>query len=143
DLLLGPLGSPVLAVDLPGRGRNPAPAAEVTITACAEAVAADVDDAGFDDVVLVGHSLAGGVLPAAIGRLGERVRHAVFLAATVPEDGTCCLDTLDPEIRAMADAADPGREPVVMDDAMARLVLGDDLDERQFAWCLERMVPEV
>ena len=25
---------------------------------------------------------------------------------------------------------------------MARIVLGDDLDDAQFAWCVERLVPE-
>jgi hypothetical protein len=29
-----------------------------------------------------------------------------------------------------------------MDPAMARIVLGDDLTDQQFAWCLDRLVPE-
>jgi pimeloyl-ACP methyl ester carboxylesterase len=29
-----------------------------------------------------------------------------------------------------------------MDEATARLVLGDDLGEERFAWCVERLVPE-
>jgi pimeloyl-ACP methyl ester carboxylesterase len=140
DLLLPHLDTPALAVDLPGRGAHPADPTSVTLAACAEAVVTDVDDAGFDDVVVVGHSLAGCSMPGVIGRLGGRVRHAVFVACTVPEDGSSCLDTLDPSIRAMAESAPP--EPVPMGEAMARIVLGDDLDDEQFAWCVERMVPE-
>jgi len=139
------LDGPVLAVDLPGRGRHPMPLEDVDFAVCATSVAADLDEAGFDDVVLVGHSLAGCVLPAVVGRLGAaRVRSVAFVAATVPEGGVSALETLDDDLRARAGAAtaQPADEPATMDDAMARIVLGDDLDEEQFAWCVERLVPE-
>jgi pimeloyl-ACP methyl ester carboxylesterase len=148
DLVLPHLAAPVIAVDLPGRGTRPADRATVTLAGCAAAIAEDVDKAGFDEVVLAGHSLAGCSLPGAIGLLGERVRHAVFVACTVPEDGTSCFDTLDPEIQAMGRAAreredrgDPG-PPGVMGSTMAKALFGNDLDDEQFAWCVERMVPE-
>jgi pimeloyl-ACP methyl ester carboxylesterase len=142
DRLLPELGGPALAVDLPGRGRHPAPMGSVTLASCAETVAADVDSAGFDDVILVGHSLAGCSMPFIAARLGSRVRHAVFIACTVPEDGQSARDTLDPSIQALIAEADPGIATGVMDGEMARLVLGDDLDEAQLAWCTERLVPE-
>jgi len=105
-------------------------------------VRADIDAAGFDDVVLVGHSLAGCSIPATIALLGERVRHAVFVACTVPESGRSALDTLDPEIQAMIREAGEPLEPRPMDEVMARLVLGNDLTDEQFMWCVERLVPE-
>jgi pimeloyl-ACP methyl ester carboxylesterase len=114
----------------------------VTFADCAKSVVEDVDAAGFDEIVLVGHSLAGCSMPATIGLLGDRVRHAVFVACTVPEDGTTCIDTLDPEVQAVARAGRDTAEPRTMDEAMAKLVLGDDLDDGQFAWCVERFVPE-
>lgn len=145
DLVVPHLAAPAIAVDLPGRGKRPADLATVTLADCTAAIAEDVDRAGFDEVVLVGHSLAGCSLPGAIGLLGDRVRHAVFLACTVPEDGTSCFDTLDPEIQAMGRAArerGDQRDPGVMDTAMAKVVFGNDLDDDRFAWCVERMVPE-
>jgi pimeloyl-ACP methyl ester carboxylesterase len=142
DPLLPHLTAPAIAVDLPGRGRHPAPLASVTFADCAQAVAEDVDAAGFDEFVLVGHSLAGCSMPAMVGLLGERVRHAVFVACTVPADGTTCIDTLDPEVQAYGRAAGAASEPQAMDAEMAKLVLGDDLDDAQFAWCVERLVPE-
>ena len=142
DRLLPHLRGPVSAVDLPGRGRHPAPTAEVTLAACAQAVADDVDAAGFDEIVLVGHSLAGCSMPATVGQLGDRVRHAVFVACTVPEDGTSSLDTLDPEIQAMAREGLEGGATGVLDSALAKDLFGNDLDDEQFAWCVERMVPE-
>ncbi len=142
DRLLPHLDGPVLAVDLPGRGAHPAPLDAVSLQTCAASVHADIDAAGFDDVVLVGHSLAGCSMPGMIARLGVRVRQAVFVACTVPETGQSAFDTLDPEIQAMIREAGTPVEPRPMDPAMARIVLGDDLSEEQFAWCVERLVPE-
>jgi len=65
----------------------------------------------------------------------------VYVACTVPEDGSSAIDTLDPEVQAMARAA-PAGEPQAMDDTLAKLVLGNDLTDDQFAFCVERLVPE-
>jgi pimeloyl-ACP methyl ester carboxylesterase len=142
DRLLPFLPGPVLAVDLPGRGAHPVSLDSVTFAACAASVRDDIDAAGFDHVVLAGHSLAGCSMPAMVGGLGGRVQHAVFVACTVPENGRSAFDTLDPDVQAMIRAAG---EPVVarpMDAAMAKVVFGNDLDDEQFEWCVERLVPE-
>lgn len=143
DLVVPLVDGPVLAVDLPGRGAHPAPLDSVTLAGSARSLVADVDAAGFDEVVLVGHSLAGCSLPGAIGLLGDRVRHAVFVAATVPSHGASALDMLDPVIRELAaEAVRSGSAGGTLDLEIARVVFGNDLDEEQFAWMAERMVPE-
>jgi len=134
-----------IAVDLPGRGAHPADLRSVTFADCAESVQADIDAAGYDDVVLAGHSLAGCSMPSMIGLLGDRVRHAVFIACTVPETGKSAFDTLDPEVQAMARAGTEAAgdvEPRTMDGELAKLVLGNDLTDEQFEFCLERLSPE-
>ncbi|MGA8371747.1 MAG: alpha/beta hydrolase [Acidimicrobiales bacterium] len=136
------LAGSVLAVDLPGRGAHPAPLDAVGFDECAASVRDDIDAAGFDSVVLVGHSLAGCSMPAMVALLGERVRGLVFVACTVPEDGRSAFDTLDPDIQAMIRDAREPLEPGPMDPALAKIVLGNDLDDEQFAWCAERLVPE-
>lgn len=142
DALHAHLVGPVLAVDLPGRGRHPADLQTVCVATAAASIVADIDEAGFDEVMLVGHSLAGSSMPATIGLLGQRVRHAVFVAATVPEDGTSGLDTLPEDIRGMAlEAARTGGSGV-LDSELARVLFGNDLNEEQFAWMQQRMVPE-
>src|ERR1700710_355888 len=98
------MSAPSIAVDLPGRGAHPAGLRTVTFADCAESVRADMDAAGFDDVVLAGHSLAGCSMPSMVELLGARVRHAVFVACTVPETGKSAYDTLDPEVQALARA---------------------------------------
>jgi pimeloyl-ACP methyl ester carboxylesterase len=139
------MSAPSIAVDLPGRGSHPADLRAVTFADCAESVRVDVDAAGFDDIVLAGHSLAGCSMPAMIGLLGDRVRHAVFIACTVPETGQSAFDTLDPEVQAMARAgaaATSDTEPRAMDGELAKLVLGNDLTDEQMAFCLDRLVAE-
>ena len=111
------------------------------IGSAAASVAADVDAAGFDDVILVGHSLAGCSMPATIGLLGDRVRHAVFVACTVPDHGSSAIDMLPADLQTFARAnldADPG----VLSPELAKGMFGNDLDDAQFAWMLEQMVPE-
>jgi pimeloyl-ACP methyl ester carboxylesterase len=135
-------GRPVLAVDLPGRGAHPAPPEEITFDRAAASVVADIDAAGFEDVVLVGHSLAGASMPATIGKLGDRVRHAVFVACTVPDQASSCLDMLPPDMQEFARPALEAGEVGMLSEEMAKEVFGNDLDDAQFAWMVERMVPE-
>ena len=142
ERLIPHLEGPALAVDLPGRGMHPAPLDSVDFKACASSVREDIDAAGFDELVLVGHSLAGCSMPATISLLGDRVRHAVFVACTVPKDGQSSIDNLDPEIQEMIRSAGVPPEPRPMDASMAKIVLGNDLDDEQFAWCVERLVAE-
>jgi pimeloyl-ACP methyl ester carboxylesterase len=133
ELVLPFLDGPAIAVDLPGRGTHPADLEAVTFADCADSVADDVDGAGFDEVVLVGHSLAGCSMPSIVERLGPRVRHAVFVACTVPEKGMSSTETLDPEVQARIERGDP--------DLMS-FVFGTDLTDEQVAWCAERVVAE-
>jgi len=47
---------------------------------------------GLNDVVLVGHSYGGMVIPGVMDLMPERIRHAIFLDAAVPEDGMSAQD---------------------------------------------------
>jgi pimeloyl-ACP methyl ester carboxylesterase len=71
--------TPVLAVDLPGRGSVPA---------------------ALTDVVLVAHSMGGLTAPGVAAALGaERVRALVMVAACIPPQGGTVMDTLSPVLR--------------------------------------------
>jgi pimeloyl-ACP methyl ester carboxylesterase len=87
---------PSFAVDLPGRGSRPADLTRVTTEDAAASVAADVRDAVPGDVMLVGHSVAGTLIPAASARLGGHVRHLVFLAGITAADGELPLEVFLP-----------------------------------------------
>jgi pimeloyl-ACP methyl ester carboxylesterase len=67
--------------------------------ALAQAAAATVD-CGTGPVVVIGHSAAGVLLPAIAEAIGDRVRGAVFVDATLPQPGRSWLDTAPPPLAA-------------------------------------------
>jgi pimeloyl-ACP methyl ester carboxylesterase len=101
-----------LAVDLPGRGSTPGDLATLTIDQCVDSVIAQIDAALLDDVVLVGHSMAGITVPGVAAKLGpSRVRRLVMVACCVPKQGTTIVDTLAGPFRVMAARAARSRKP--------------------------------
>jgi pimeloyl-ACP methyl ester carboxylesterase len=86
------------AVDLPGRCDVPADLASLTHEACVQSVADQIlKHIGSEGgpVVVVGHSLAGVVIPGLVHRLGvRRVQHVVFVACCMPPQGMSVLDIL-------------------------------------------------
>jgi pimeloyl-ACP methyl ester carboxylesterase len=133
SLVTARLRTSVLAVDLPGRPCRPAPKGRTGIADAAAAVMADIDAAGFDRVVLAGHSLAGSVLPAVTGLLEDRVAHVVFVACTVPAQGTTALSTLE---LSFFDAIRAARE------ANPDVGLAADLDPEQLGWYRRHVVAD-
>lgn len=112
---------PSIAVDLPGRGARPADITRVTVDQAADAIADDVRRRVDGDVVLVGHSAAGTILPSAAARLDGRVRHLVYVAGISAPDGEVPVGEFMP------------------DDAEAAAAYLDRLRERHAGKSLEAM----
>lgn len=144
ERLIPHLDAPTLAVDLPGRGTRPRALDDVTVAVCADSVAADVDEAGFDRVVLVGHSLAGVLLPEIGARLGDRLTHLVFVASLVAADGRSSIDSMPADLaaRARVRLRALGGASSEIDVEHHREQLCNDMDEEQTAFTLARLVPD-
>ncbi len=99
DRLIPLLSFPAFAVDLPGRGSKPANLTGITIGDWVDSVVEDIENAGFEDVVLVGNSLAGVTMPGVATRLPNKMRHLVFSSCTVPAHGKRAVDFLRPDIK--------------------------------------------
>lgn len=96
----------VLAVDLPGRTGKRADLASIQITDFVNSVVTDVDEAGFGDVVIVGHSMAGLTAPGVVAKLGAaRARELILIAAFVPPQGRSVVDTLGGPLAPLARSA--------------------------------------
>src|SRR5437899_13102364 len=93
------LRSPWVAVDLPGRRHRPANLSRIGRDDCVRAVRRDIES--LDEVVLVGHSSGGYVIPGVAALSPRLVRRLVFVAATVPAEGTRPVDFLKPGLKEM------------------------------------------
>jgi pimeloyl-ACP methyl ester carboxylesterase len=88
-------GAQVLALDVPGcgakRGRE---LSALDSDAIAAELLADIVAAGLSNVVLVGHSLAGAILPLMAKAAPDRFRRLIYLTCTAPLFGTSFLDQM-------------------------------------------------
>ena len=95
----------------------------------------------LDDVVLVGHSMGGIVVPRVAEVVPDRIRRVVWLAAVVADDGESLLDAV-PQSPAIARAVTIGpdgtahTDPDLIIDANMQ-----DGDAEQRAWFHDRHVP--
>jgi len=148
DALVPRLRTEVCVVDLPGRPNRPAVLAELTLDDFADSVVADVNAAGLDRVVLVGHSMAGLTVPGVIDRLGERVAGVVLVSCIVPEPGGTAIDLFPQPLRgylrrrfgrALVDPADPG---LSIPRWLARRLFYSDLSAAAAEPYLDRLCPD-
>lgn len=133
----------MLAVDLPGRGGTPADLSAVTITDCVDSVVADIRGAGLNDVVIVGHSLAGVTVPGVVAKLGAaRVREMVLISAFVPPQGATVADSVRGPLRPLARLAGRITKPLPLPAAAARLVFCNGMTRPQRSFALSRLCLE-
>ncbi len=74
---------------------------KATIADCVEHILAQMDSAGFEQAVIVGHS-GGGILAGQLARQApERIQHLVFISANIPLDGHTALHGLPASVRLL------------------------------------------
>lgn len=147
DAMIPLLDGPALAIDLPGRGENPADLATVSITQFVTGVTDVIVGNDLRNVILVGHSMAGLTLPGVAERVPSRLARLVFVSCVVPPHGKPLADVLgdlSPTVRSVADRI--GDQLVDSRGALhpdfARAMFCNDMDDAQAAYTLDRMVPE-
>lgn len=80
---LAALGHTARAIDLPGNGDDPTPAADVTLDLYADAIL----NATRGPILLVGHSMGGFPITAAAQRAPDRFTALIYLCAYLPQPG--------------------------------------------------------
>jgi len=140
------LSGTVLAVDLPGRGRNPQDLGSLTISDFVESVTNEIVAHDLTDVTLVGHSMAGLTLPGVAERIPDRLSHLVFVSCAVPPHGTRPRDVLGDLSPSVQEVAGKIGDEVVSQGGLhadlARAMFCNDMDERTTESTLARRVPE-
>lgn len=92
------LGHQAFAFDLPGHGNDQTPRSMVTFESYVEAANGFLRSLDIDVAVLVGHSLAGIILPEVAVANALRISRVVFIAGLVLDVGEAAIDLI-PEIR--------------------------------------------
>lgn len=111
-----------LTLDIPGCGsKRGFDTATMDFDALVANMIADLDASGLSDVVLVGHSQAGTVLPRIAEARPERLKRLVTIAAVAPPPGRSVRYTNPPE------SADEQQmpDPATMGDFLRRLFCND------------------
>ncbi|HEY4398669.1 MAG TPA: alpha/beta fold hydrolase [Acidimicrobiia bacterium] len=146
------LDGDVLAVDLPPKSVRGGPQRleprpelrTLTVGDFAESVLRDIDSAGFERFVLVGHSMGGLTISEVARRVPDRVEHLVYVSCMVPPDGASAIEALPAELRPMTrqaveEARDGGDNPIGgLDEQTTRLMFCNDMDEEQTRFVLDR-----
>jgi pimeloyl-ACP methyl ester carboxylesterase len=132
-----------LAVDLPGRGRTQGDLAAATIGEWVDSVVADVAAAGFDDIVIVGHSMAGVTVPGVVTKLGSaRVREMILVAAFVPAQGQAIVDTLGGPLATFARYAARGGRPFKIPRVATRYAFCNGMTREQRRLTMSKLCAE-
>ncbi|MBI3757387.1 MAG: alpha/beta fold hydrolase [Deltaproteobacteria bacterium] len=84
--LLEKHGHTVIAPDLPSHGRDKTPVSAVTLQAYVDTVGA-ILDAQREPVVLVGHSMGGGIITQTAEYRPDKIKTLVYLTALLPANG--------------------------------------------------------
>lgn len=124
----------ILLADLPGRRDVPGDLATLTIEECVSSVCDQILPRVQLDrpLIVVGHSLAGVILPGVVNKLGPHiVEHVILVATCVPPKGQSVVDALPvvlkPIVRLIA------RRPVIarVPQTVSRWFFGNHASRRQ------------
>jgi pimeloyl-ACP methyl ester carboxylesterase len=147
--LLDHLDGTVLAVDLPPKSIRGVPAPDVpppevattSLDDFATSAIADVDAAGIDRFVLVGHSMGGLTIAEMARRIPERIDRLVFVSCIVPREGALAAEAVPSSFGDETRDALANRDAdhaTRSDEAMLRRMFCNDMTEEQTQLVLTR-----
>jgi pimeloyl-ACP methyl ester carboxylesterase len=123
--MLSRLAVPMLAIDLPGRGRRPAPLDLQTYASFIASAETEVLANDLHDIVVVAHSMGGITAIGLLERVPARIKHCVFIAAPIPAEGESIAQFM--------------QRRVLLSDAQ---ILFHDLSPEDAQRCLSRITAE-
>jgi pimeloyl-ACP methyl ester carboxylesterase len=135
---------PVIAVDMPGHGQTPGNLTTVGIADCVRSAVAQIEDAGLNEVILVGHSMAGLTVPGVVAKLGAaRVREMILAASCLPRQGEAIVDTLaGPLAWYVRRAVRLKKPPTTTPNVLSALLFCNGMTRSQRRYTLSRIHPE-
>jgi pimeloyl-ACP methyl ester carboxylesterase len=141
--MLARLAAPMLAIDLPGRGRRPAPLDRQTYASFIASAETEVLANDLHDIVLVAHSMGGITAIGLLERIPARIKHCVFIAAPIPAGGESIAQLLQRRVM-LSDAQTQAHSAIESGVATPGLAdtLFHDLTPEDAQRCLSRITAE-
>ena len=143
--ILQDAGHTVIAVDLPGHGKNIIPRDQITLDNYVRHVC-EIVDAQSEPVILVGHSMGGLTISQVAEERPDRLKMIVFLTALMPKNGESRNDLsarVNEEARVAAAriSTDDGLANTVSEDLLKGLFYGD-CNDADIAFAKAYLVPQ-
>jgi len=91
--LLESSGNRAIAIDLPGHGEDTTPLKEVTMESYVQRVTQVINEIGHE-IILVGHSLGGGIITQVAENIPSNISRLIYLAGVIPQSGQTLLDVV-------------------------------------------------
>jgi len=132
--LLKQAGHTAIAPDLPGHGKDKTPIPEITLQGYVQRVCETVD-AQVEPVILVGHSMGGGVITQAAEECPDKLKMLVYLCAFLPGNGESLFDWIQRNTESLLL---PNR--VLAEDKSYSTIRGDAVKEVFYADCSDEDV---
>lgn len=130
--LLSNDGHNVVALDLPGHGENKANIADVNMNAYVQTVVKAINDLG-EEVILVGHSLAGAVISQVAQIIPEKIESLIYVAAMLLKDGESPLSVMQNdaggELLPNSLFSEDGSYATISEETVRNVLLNDVDDE--------------
>ena len=126
------MGHRALAPDMPGRGTDRMPIAQVTLDHIVERICETIGQAD-EKVVLVGHSYGGAMITQTAEHCADRIERLIYVTAFLLEDGQALMDLAredeDSALNGQVDFLDEERVAKVREDVIRECFYGDCCDE--------------
>lgn len=137
-------GHKAFTIDLPGHGADKTPRGEVTIDSYIKIIFDFIEANKIKQLTIVGHSLAGTLLPRVACSFRENIDEVIFLAAIVLDVGERAIDYIPqsrrPSYFAMAENSNDSTFMVKF--SVARQVFFNDLSDADAHHYYEKLTPQ-
>ncbi|MDB6144688.1 MAG: hypothetical protein JWP80_3732 [Pseudomonas sp.] len=135
----------IITLDMPGCGsKRGRPVAELTLSSIVDELNTELRHLGVRDGLLLGHSIAGVLLPMMAVQDPALFAHLIYLATAIPEEGQSIMQLLGTSRHGEQDneVGWPLDPLVTAPEQMAVAMFGADLDDAQLAWLLNEIAQE-
>lgn len=142
--LLEKQGHTVVAPDLPSHGRDKTPIAAVSLQVYVDSVCR-ILDAQREPVILVGHSMGGGVITQTAEYRPDKIKTLVYVAALLPRNGESMLQIVQRDTESLllpnTVFAEDQRSVTFREEALKEVAYGD-CSEEDMALVKALLVPQ-